>query len=162
MLDDSRHDHIASDPEPPSDDHIAPQHPHSHDLARAGSYEEFDWASLDELQPTTDRIELMAEAMHEVIGWFFGGGRFAKQPLKVAQRAFVLAFLMQPNLIEAATQAEIAELFGCTKANISKCALQFSDKWQIRFRPSRPQTGRAAMSKTRTDNHRKSLLNENT
>jgi len=115
---------------------------------------DFDYDGVDAALGLVKAASLTAreeagELVRELVSFCFAGKRGRTSLRTAAARLAVIAGGLRPDLLEDATQGELAAELGLTKAALSKMAVNFSDEYQVKFSRSRSAEARASMRAAR-------------
>jgi hypothetical protein len=120
---------------------------------------------LDGPQRPTDPAQpppmaLAADGLHEILFWVWRCGRTQRAtPISAYRKFLALSATLRPELFDDMTLEQLGSEVGCTKASLSKSALQFTKHFGgLQFR--RQHNGRDHMRSAMLQSHRKRKHNE--
>jgi hypothetical protein len=148
-------------PPPPQmpDDHAAWQRVSGENWAELTQTTDFDYDAVDEAlrfveaAPADARAQA-GEVIRQVFAYCFGRGNLTAAAAKFA----VIGAGLRPDVLDDATQTDLANRLGLTKAALSKASVKFQSAFGVKFSRSRSLSARAKMRARRTggpDRHRK-------
>jgi hypothetical protein len=111
---------------------------------------DFDYDAVDEAlrfveaAPADARAQA-GEVIRQVFAYCFGRGNLTAAAAKFA----VIGAGLRPDVLDDATQTDLAQRLGLTKAALSKASVKFQDAFGVKFSRSRSADGRAKMSARR-------------
>jgi hypothetical protein len=125
-----------------------------------------DWeriyADLDGPQPDKPgAMVTAAEGLHEILHWAWRKGNSQRRsPLAAFRSWLALSAVVDPTLFDTKSFRQLGQEFGCTRALLSKKAVDFSKRFGLHFR--RQHNGQANMQKAMLLSHQKRKHNEAT
>jgi len=132
------------------DDHAAWQRVSGENYAELTQTTDFDYDAVDEAlrfveaAPADARAQA-GEVIRQVFAYCFGRGNLTAAAAKFA----VIGAGLRPDVLDDATQTDLANRLGLTKAALSKASVKFQDAFGVKFSRSRSADGRAKMSARR-------------
>lgn len=116
---------------------------------------DFDYDAIDrgnplraELEKSEEHFASLGDALAELLDFIWRDPRGYRREMQTVMRYFTaLSAIINPSLLDDATYSQLGSELGCTRACISKLALQISDKWGLHFRRSKRAGMRANASK---------------
>jgi hypothetical protein len=115
-------------------------------------------ATADPEQPPP--MTLAGDGLQEILFWVWRCGRMHRaKPISAYRKFLALSATLRPELFDDMTLEQLGSEVGCTKANLSKTALQFTKHFGgLHFR--RQHNGQDNMRAAMLQSHRKRKHNE--
>lgn len=103
-------------------------------------YGETPSAALEraEEQPSSDHIRELSDSLGRILCWLLAG-RF---PARIGFRAYIIAYVLRPDLINGMTLTQIGALSGCGKTFAHKLVINFRQTFGITGANARPHASR--------------------
>jgi len=126
-------------------------------FAEVGAICDFDFAAIDEStakffdEAPDNVLEQSAEAVALILQWVWSGDDFTAAFRKFA----AITAAVRPDILNDSSYKQIGEKLGCTRASISKSALNFQDHFKIKFSRSRSESARANMAAKRLSQNKR-------
>ena len=111
-------------------------------------------ALMEKQEPDTDSEREMIIRVETLRGFFaYCLAGVDNQPLRVMGRFYAAAYTIRPDLINGATQRDLAELIGIDKSTFNYLIINRLDKMGIKARVHKSDAGRRKLSEAKRRKH---------
>jgi hypothetical protein len=121
-------------------------------------FDRLDGTSPPESTPEhPEAMTLAADGLREVLTWAWSSPTGKTVDVRASFiKWLAISATMRPELFDSMTYKQLGERAGCTRANLSKAAIRFTERFGgLQFRRQRNASGRAGMRAARIRTYQK-------